>query len=237
MANRTVLITGSSKGLGRSLALVFARNKYNIILHGRDAPDLRKVRQSVLDHGVRCDVVRGDITSAKTIDRLSEVTRRTNIDVLINNAGIYLYRPFKNTGAEDFRKVIEVNLIAPVILTKMVFPVFQRKKSGLIISINSIAGKNPTDGESAYCASKHGLRGFTRSIQFEANKDHVRVIEVYLGTMNTAMVKGRRDPEKCIQTTEAADFIFGLCKEYPSMRINEIDLGRRRYSVRRDQLR
>ena len=229
MAARTVLITGSSKGLGRSLALVFARDKYNIILHGRDGRELRKVRDSVLDQAVRCDVVRGDITSEKTIDRLSELARKRNLDVLINNAGIYLYRPFQSTDPDEFRKVIEVNLVAPVLLTKKIFPIFQRKRSGVIININSLAGKNPTDGESAYCASKHGLRGFSKSIQFEANKDHVSVIEVYLGTMNTGMVKGRRDPEKCIQTTEAAEFILGLCKEYPSMRVNEIDLARTRY--------
>lgn len=209
--------------------MVFARNRYNVILHGRDQRDLTRVREFVLDQGVRCDVVRGDITSEETIARLSGVARKRNLDVLINNAGVYVCRPFQRTDSEEFRRVIGVNLIAPVILTKKIFPVFKRKRSGLIVNINSIAGKNPTDGESAYCASKHGLRGFTRSIQFEANKDHVRVIEVYLGTMNTRMVKGRRDPEKCIQTAEAAEFIFGLCKEYPSVRINEIDLGRRIY--------
>ena len=118
MAASTVLITGSSKGLGRSLAMAFARNQYNIILHGRDRRDLTKVKESVLKYGVSCDVVRGDITSEKTIDRLYDVARRRNIDVLINNAGVYLYRPFQDMGAEDFRKVIEVNLIAPVLLMK-----------------------------------------------------------------------------------------------------------------------
>jgi short-subunit dehydrogenase len=229
MAGRTIIITGSSRGLGRSLAIVFAKNEYNIILHGRDENALIQVKEEVLRNGVDCDTVRGDITSEETIERLFEIAEKRNLDGLINNAGIYVNKPFHDTAPEKFRQVIEVNLLAPIILTKKIYPIFQRKKSGLIININSMAGKYGSEGESAYCASKHGLRGFTRSIQFEANRDHVRVFEVYLGTMNTGMVEGRRDPEKCIQTAEAAEFIYGMIQEYPSMKIDEVDLSRRRY--------
>ena len=229
MSCKTVLITGSSKGLGKSLALTFAKNKCNIILHGRDERGLKQVEEGVLENNVSCNVVRGDITSEETIDRLYETAVRRNIDILINNAGIYVNRPFKDMNPAEFRKVIEVNLIAPVVLTKRIFPIFQSKSSGIIININSIAGKNASDGETAYCASKHGLRGFTSSLQFEAIRYGVRVIDVYLGAMNTGMVKGRKDPEKCIETSEAANLIYGLCKDYPSMRIGEIHLYRRKY--------
>ncbi len=229
MAGKTVLITGSSKGLGKSLALTFAKSGYDVILHGREERGLAKAREAVLKYGVECDVVRGDITSDVTIDELYEAARRRDIEVLINNAGVYVNEPFQTTCPNTFRRVIETNLIATVLLTRRIFPVFQSKKSGLVINVNSIAGKNGSDGESAYCASKHGLRGFTRSIQLEANKDGVRVIEVYLGAMNTAMAEGRREPAKCIRTEEAADLICSLCRDYPSMRINEIDLSRRNY--------
>lgn len=229
MSDKTVLITGSSKGLGKSLALTFAKNKYNIILHGRDKQGLRRVKKGVLENNVNCDVVRGDITSEETIDRLYEAAVRGNIDILINNAGVYLKRSFQNLDPREFRRVIEVNLIAPVVLTKKIFPIFQSKRSGIIININSIAGKEGSDGETAYCASKHGLRGFTRALQFEATRHAVRVIDVYLGAMDTGMVKGRKEPEKCIKTSEAADLIYGLCKDYPSMRIGEINLYRRKY--------
>ena len=229
MSEKTVLITGSSRGLGKSLALVFAENRYNVILHGRDEQALKKVQESVLENNVECDVVIGDITTGETISRLSEIAERRNFDILINNAGLYVKEPFPDMSLEDFRRIIEVNLIAPVCLTHKVFPIFQRKKSGLIININSIAGKNASDGESAYCASKHGLKGFTRSLSFDATRSGIRVIDVYLGAMNTGMTKGRKEPEKCIKTSEAADLIFRICKDYRSMRINEINLSRRRY--------
>ena len=229
MSDKTVLITGSSKGLGKSLALVFSENKYNIILHGRNEQGLEKVEEGVLKNNVDCNVIRGDITSDKTIESLYEASVRRNLDILINNAGIYANESFRDMDIEQFRRMIDINLIAPVILIKRIYPIFLRKKSGLIININSIAGKNATAGESAYCASKHGLRGFTRSFQYEANKDGVRVMDVYPGTMNTSIVEGRRDPEKCIQIDEAADLIYRMCKDYNSLRINEIDLSRRRY--------
>lgn len=229
MTRNKVLITGSSKGLGKSLALAFARSGYAVILHGRDEESLAKVREQVLRSGVECDVVCGDLRREETIEALYETAHRHDLDVLINNAGVYASQPFSATPPEMFREVIEINLIAPILLTKRILPLFQKKQSGLILNVNSVAGKNGSDGESAYCASKHGLRGFARSIQFEANRDHVRVIEIYLGTMNTAMVEGRRDPAKCIQTEEAADLIVSLCKDYSSLRIDEIDLSRRIY--------
>jgi len=229
MLDKTVLITGSSKGLGRCMAFVFAANGYNLILHGRDDRDLVTVKKSVIENGVDCTVVRGDITSKETIDRLYEAAISNDIDILINNAGIYSCKPLQEMDSSEFRKIIEVNLIAPVELTKRVFPIFQRKNRGLVININSIAGKIPGDNETAYCASKHGLRGFMRSFQFEANRYSVRIIDVYPGAMNTSMVHDRKDPKKSIQPSEVANLIFQLSEDYPSMRISEIDLYRRKY--------
>lgn len=226
---QTVLITGSSKGLGEAMALVFAHNKYNVILHGRNKQRLAKLKSDVLGNDVECDVVCGDITLEQTIDRLYEVSEIRGLDVLINNAGIYATKPFQEMDMDEFKRIIEVNLIAPVALTKRIFPIFQKKRSGLIININSVAGKNPSDGESAYCASKFGLRGFTKSIQFDATRNNIRIIDVYLGAMKTGMVKDRKGTEKFIETSDTADLILQLSKDYPSMGIKEIDLGRRNY--------
>jgi 3-oxoacyl-[acyl-carrier protein] reductase len=229
MPAKTVLITGSSKGLGRSLSLVFAVNKFNIILHGRDEQGLEYVKKRVLENNVDCDVIKGDITSRETINRLFNAAYKRNLDILINNAGIYTCKSFQNMTPEEFKRIIGVNLVAPVQLIMKIYPIFLKKKSGVIININSVAGKNPNEMEAAYCASKYGLRGFTRSFQFEANRNHVQLFSVYLGAMNTAMTEDRIDHQKLIQTDEAADLIFRICRDYQSLKINEIDLGRRRY--------
>jgi 3-oxoacyl-[acyl-carrier protein] reductase len=229
MAAKTVLITGSSKGLGRSLALAFAANKFNIILHGRDEHALEYAKKRVLENNVDCDVIIGDISSKETINELFKAAEKRSLDILINNAGIYAHKPFQNMNPEELKRIIDVNLIAPVQLIMKIYPIFQIKKSGVIININSVAGKNPNEMEAAYCASKHGLAGFSRSFQFEANENRVRLISVYLGAMNTSMTADRIDHQKLIQTDEAADLILKICMDYQSLKINEIDLSRRRY--------
>lgn len=229
MSDKTVLITGSSKGLGASLALVFARNRYDVILHGRDKDRLATMEAGVLVRGQFCDVVRGDITSEKTINQLYRVGAKRDVNILINNAGIYSGKPFQEMGYIEARDVLDVNLNAPIQLIKKFFPFFLKKKSGLIININSMAGKIPNELEAAYCASKFGLRGFMDSLQNEANRNGVRIINVYPGAMRTPMTEDRPDQPKLIATSEAADLIFRISREYESLRITEIHLSRRRY--------
>ena len=84
--SKTVLVTGSSKGLGRSLALIFARNKYNVILHGRDRPNMMEATDAVLKNGVICDAILGDLSSQKTIDNLYEVASNRKLDILMDTS-------------------------------------------------------------------------------------------------------------------------------------------------------
>ena len=226
---KTVLITGSNRGLGRALAAVFASNKYNLILHGRDSVLLEKVRTDVFKYDVACEIVEGDLRSEDTISKLVAIAKEKDIDILINNAGVYMNRRFLDMASSDFREIIDINLIVPILLTHKIFPILQEKRSGLIININSIAGKVGGDGETAYCASKHGLRGFANALQFDAIRSNVRVININLGTMKTDMSKGREGWSRFIHPMDVANKIFELCGEYPSMRVNEIDINRRIY--------
>ena len=227
--SKTVLITGSSKGLGEALSQIFATHSYDIILHGRDTLKLEEIKKRILDKGVECDVVVGDLLHDDTLAQLAELSGSRNLDILINNAATYLRKPFAETSADEIRRILNVNLVAPILLTSKIFPIFERKKNGLIININSFAGKNSGEDESIYCASKHGLKGFSGSLQFDANRNGVRVVDAYLGAMNTQMVKGRKDVEKCIDTSEAAMLIYNLCEDCKSVRITEVDLLRRWY--------
>ena len=224
-----ILITGSSKGLGASLALIFAKNKYDVILHGRDEGSLKKIESEILAHNVECDIIIGDIINSDTINDIKSVSEEKGIDILINNAGIYLNKPFLETSMDQFRQVIETNFMSAVSLSHAIFPIMKSKKSGLIININSLAGKTGSMGESAYCASKHALRGFSSSLQFDATKYGIRIIDVFLGAMQTDMTNSRKDRGKFISANDVADSIFDLCKNYKTMRITEIDYNRMIY--------
>ncbi len=225
----TVLITGASKGLGRELALAFAAAGHGVIIHGRDEEDLLQVRRDVTASGVSCEIVRGDLGEEGTLDLLERAADAGGVEILVNNAGIYWNESLAAITSASLRRVLEGNLVAPILVTQRLLPIFKRRGSGLVVTINSLAGLQGSDGEAAYCASKHGLRGFTRSFRFEALRDQILVLDVYVGAMNTEMVAARKDPEKCIQPAEAADLIVGLCKGHPSMRLDEVHLGRRRY--------
>ncbi len=223
---KTVLITGSSKGLGRSLALMFARNKYNVIIHGRDEPALAEVEGLVLENDLNCRAILGDLSSQKTLDKLYEIAAENELDVLINNAAMHVHKPLGEMSEKEMRRIIEINLIVPVQLTMKIYPLMRAKKSGIIININSMAATVANELEAAYVASKHGLRGFARSLRYEATRHGVRVVSVYLGAMRTGMTSYRIDWDRLISPDEAAGVIANICKEYKSLTIDEIDLRR-----------
>ncbi len=227
MAKRmTVMITGSSKGLGRSLALVFARNNYNVITHGRNRKRLEEVEQAVKEWNVECDVVAGHLSENRTIEKLAEIAQERRIDVLINNAGVYSKNPIAEVRDAEIREVIETNLIAPMLLIKRVAWMFKLEWGGVIININSVAGKEPNPVEPVYCASKHGLRGFSTSLRCLSN---TQVIDVYPGAMKTDMSVGREDYNDLMEPDDAAQVIFSLCEDYKSLKIKEITIGRKNY--------
>jgi len=232
MPRKSVLITGSSKGLGRALAAHFSNQNYDIILHGRNEPEL-KMQKNLLtankDYPLICDIVKGDLLSQNTIAELYAVAEKRDIDILINNAAIYCKKPFKEMTVIEIRRMIEVNLTAPIILTASIYHLFLKKRSGMIININSIAGKKTNELESLYCATKHGLRGFSASFQTEANRNNIQLIDVYLGAMNTAITKERADHNILIEPQEVARAIYNICKNHESLRITEVDILRKRY--------
>lgn len=225
---KTVLITGSSKGLGKALALAFAKSKHAVILHGRDWEGLEKTAREIKKCGT-CEIIRGDINSSLGINKLASIAESKKIDVFINNAGMHLSRAFSLCEEQEIKDVLNTNLVSPILLTHRIFRQFKNRKAGLIININSLAGKEAAFGESIYCASKHGLRGFSKSLQHEATGCNVRVIDVYLGRMQTALHTGNKDYGKYIDTKEAADSILHIARNYKSMRITEIDILRRIY--------
>ena len=120
---------------------------------------LNSVRRELLKKGVGCSVVAGDIAKKNTIDRLTRYAKKQDIDILINNAAIFTNKLLKEINADEIKRIVEVNLIAPILLTKSVYEFFREKGSGQIININSVAGKTFNMDESMYSATKHGLKG------------------------------------------------------------------------------
>lgn len=204
---KTILITGASRGLGKCLADVFSNAGYNLILHNG-----------------RKD---GDLMNPATISKLKKRAIAEDVDILINNAGVYLNKFFPDTEVHNFQEIIETNLLVPIELTKAVWPIFEKKKSGMVVFINSVAGRCGSPGELGYCTSKYGLKGFADCLQYDGMRANVRVLSVFLGAMRTDMIKGKGgDPMHNIDPVDAAQSIYELCGNYKGSEITEVTIDR-----------
>jgi short-subunit dehydrogenase len=214
-----VLITGAGGGLGKALAVLFAIEGRDLVLHWRNSEPPRI-------SGPRCAIVRGDLRDEETLGKLARTGASMKVDTLVNNAGIHGSWPFEDTSLDDIEDIVAVNLVAPVKLTRMVWPTL-KANGGLVVNINSLAGRDGGDGEAAYSASKGGLRGFSKALRFDAIRDRVRVLDVYLGAMKTDMSRYRKDWDRMIEPSDAARVIVGLTTRRPSTIVSEVVIHRR----------
>jgi short-subunit dehydrogenase len=182
----TVLITGSSKGLGRWLANSFADNNYNIILHGRDIKALHEVKKEIMGKGVEVTVIIGDLKKNLTIDRLYYEAKKKDISVFINNAGtICPGVPLEQITEKNIEEILITNLCAPINLTQKVYTFFIKKGFGTIININSIIGLEFKKLRTLSCAAKWGLNAFSNSLKLEAKEKNIRVLDIYPSRIKT----------------------------------------------------
>ena len=230
MFKRCILITGSSKGLGRELAKVYAENEYDVIIHGRNEELLNNLKEEIESKGVNCFVVVGDMKDEKTLFNLSKEAVTQNISILINNASLGMNESMNEISMEKIEDILDTNLKSIIKLTKKIHPLFMSRKNGTIININTIAALKDEANQAVYRASKLGLKGFTDNLRYESKLNRVKVIGVYLGGMKTDMYDlSGRDNSKVMEPNEVARMIFDSSKDYQSLMCDEIHIGRINY--------
>lgn len=182
----TAMITGSSRGIGEGLALVFSKNGYNVVIHGRNKKRLESVKKKVEKNNVNCSVVVGDINKVNVLNRLSDIAKEKDVSVLINNAGLPCpHLPLEEIKDEQVDNIINTNLISPIKLTRRIYDLFMKKQKGTIININSLSGLENHFKRTIYCTSRWGERGFTDTLRKEAEENNIRVFGVYLSRTKT----------------------------------------------------
>lgn len=187
--NQTVWITGASDGIGKALAIAMAKKGARIILTARNEKKLNAVKESLAgdSHMVfPMDLLKTDEIQSKANELLSKVN---HIDILVNNAGITQRSLTKDTALEVDRKIMELDYFAVIILTKAVLPSMLARKSGLIVSVSSLAGKVGIPFRSAYCAAKHAVIGFMGALRAESKADNIKVLVVSPGSIRTDISK------------------------------------------------
>jgi 3-oxoacyl-[acyl-carrier protein] reductase len=192
---KTAIITGSSRGIGKETAIILAKNKaVNVVVCSRTETEINSVvegikkltgNSSVL--GIKCDVsIPSQVNSLieLTIDKFGS----ESMDILVNNAGVAFNKKLIDTSEEEWNQTINTNLKGAFLFAKAVVPYMISNRSGVIINVNSGAGKVGFSNLSAYCASKFGLLGLAESLAFEVGTyGNIRVLTVFLGQVATKM--------------------------------------------------
>jgi len=193
LANKVALITGSGRGIGRAMALLFAKEGAAVFLTARTEKELAAVAAEIATQGGKAGYAVGDLSREADCARVfAEAEKKFGrVDILVNNAGHYgPVVPVEEYPLEEFDKVIAVHLRAAFHLSKLALPEMYARKSGVILNISSLSAKAAFSWGSAYAAAKAGLLGLTRYMAAEAARNGVRVNAICPGpVIETAMSK------------------------------------------------
>lgn len=192
IANQVALVTGASSGVGWAVALRLAAAGARLILHGRD-----QRRLSALAGRTGGLPVAGDLADPAEVDRLVDEAGRFpggGVDILVNNAGAGWAGPFGEMARDDLERLVAVNLVAPMRLTRALLPAMCARRDGYVMFVTSIAGRTGVAGEAVYSATKAGLDTFAESLRLEVGPAGVGVGAFVLGVADTAFFQRRGRP-------------------------------------------
>ena len=197
--NKTVFVTGGSRGIGKEVALKFAENGYNVVINYVSSnTDVEALKSEFEGKGVKALIMQADVTDKTAIEELVKkaIEGFGAIDVLVNNAGITRDNLLMRMSEEEFDKVIEINLKGTYIVTKAVTKYMMKKRKGSIINLSSVVGVAGNAGQCNYAASKAGIIGFTKSIAKELASRNIRSNAVAPGFIETDMTAVLSDEVK-----------------------------------------
>ncbi|MBL37061.1 MAG: short-chain dehydrogenase [Xanthomonadales bacterium] len=185
----TVIITGASQGVGAATARAFAKRGANLVLIARGQEKLDALADE-LDLGDRVMVAPLDVTDiagfGKLLARADEVFG--SVDVLVNNAGFHSRGRVENVSADDIGRMIDVNLKAPLMATRLTLPYLRRSKHPAVINVASLAGRTPVPGSATYSATKFGMRAFGLALAEELRGSNIKIASVSPGPIDTGFI-------------------------------------------------
>lgn len=190
LENKNALITGASRGIGKGIAIEFAKQGANVAFTYNASVEAAKALETELEQfGIKA---KGYQSNAANFDAAQDLAKQTledfgSIDILINNAGITRDNLLLRISEEDFDKVVEVNLKSVFNLTKAVIRPMIKQKGGSIINMSSVVGVKGNAGQTNYAASKAGILGFTKSVALELGSRNIRCNAIAPGFIETEM--------------------------------------------------
>jgi 3-oxoacyl-[acyl-carrier protein] reductase len=220
------LITGASRGIGRAIALRLAASDVQLLLHGRDIVALAETCRALEARGPQPTKLIHDLATVRGVEDLIRQVGHEPIDLLVNNAGIAIMKPFAEVTQEEWAQTIGVNLTAPFLLIQHFAPRMQPGSS--IVNVLSIAAKTAYPNWSIYCGSKFALEGLSAAIREEVRPHQVRVLNIYPAATDTDIwnaVPGDWPREKMISAADVAEAVAFAISQPSTVAIENITLA------------
>lgn len=215
MARKTVLVTGASRGIGKAIAVKFAKKGYNVVISCvRREEQLLQTKKEIESFQVSCLSYLGDMGVAENCAELFKKIRKQfgGLDVLVNNAGISYIGLFQDMKPEDWELILRTNLTSVFNCCKLAIPMMLEKKQGKIINISSVWGVCGASCEAAYSATKGGVNALTKALAKELAPSNIQVNAIACGAIDTEMNHFLDDEE-----------LIGLIEEIPAGRLGRAE--------------
>jgi 3-oxoacyl-[acyl-carrier protein] reductase len=216
---KVAIVTGGSRGIGRSIAAALLAGGARVAISGRSASALKEAEAELAksEAAGRLLLVQGDVASEQDAGKLinQTVERFGGLDILINNAGIGRFANIADMTTEDWHAIIGTNLTGAFFCTRAALPHLKQRGGGYIINISSLASKNAFAGGGAYCASKAALNSFTETLMLETRHDNIRVSDVLPGSVQTEFNNNTTVADWKLSPDDVARVVVDLL-EHPS---------------------
>ncbi|UJF33963.1 3-ketoacyl-ACP reductase [Paenibacillus hexagrammi] len=219
LQNKTAIITGAGKGIGKAAAIALAKEAVHLGLIARSGGDLEALQSGLTAaHGVKVYTATADVGSKEEADRAVSLLGEQlgAIDILLNNAGTAQFGTLVDMDPAQWERIIQTNLMGTYYITRAALPTMLKQDAGSIINIASTAGERGFATGSAYCASKFAVMGLTEALMQEVRKSNIRVTALTPSTVNTELAVNTGlpigDEDRMMQPEDVAELILATLK-------------------------
>jgi NAD(P)-dependent dehydrogenase (short-subunit alcohol dehydrogenase family) len=228
----TVLVTGGGRGIGRAIALRFARSGARVCVAARTAAEVERVAREIDGAGGEGLALQLDVTDLDSVQRglataLSAFDE--TLDVLVNNAGVFSITPFAELSPATWYRTLAINLTGPFHVTLLALRGLEKSSRAHVFHVNSVAGKQPFPGNAAYCASKYGLRGLADVLRLDLAAAKIRVSSVYPAATDTPIwdgIPGEWPRAAMNRPEDVAEVVWKAWNSAPGTDVGELDVPR-----------
>lgn len=225
------LVTGSGRGIGSSIALTLAASGAKVVLSARTRRELLKVQKDIVAKGGEAEIFVCDVSRESDIRVLMRqvVKKFKRLDILINNAGMGLFKPLIKTTTFEWDQLMNTNARSQFLLCREAIPLLKKQKQSFIINIVSVAGVKGYANQAVYSASKHAVMGLTKALAKEVQKFNIRVHAVCSGGVDTHLIDSLASKTKkslLMKPQEIASIVLFLLSQRGNAMIDEIHVRR-----------